>query len=115
VSRYFVDKFLFQVYNDDAALEAYRADPEAFVLKWEESDGPRLSDVETTTGHSFTSEERRALAERDFETLYVLGAHPFMLWGVMVPAWQREMPNYLEFEKHYIETIRGHGRPDFAT
>ena len=26
MSRYFVDKLLFQLYNDDAALEAYRAD-----------------------------------------------------------------------------------------
>jgi hypothetical protein len=115
VSRYLVDKLLFHLYNSPSALEAYRTDPEAFVLEWEETAGPQLTESERTSAHQLTEEERRALAERDFEKLYALGAHPFILWGVMVPAWQAEVPNYMEFARHYTDKISPHGRPDFAT
>lgn len=115
MSRYLVDKFLYRVDRDEAALAEYMRDPAAFVLKWEKSEGPCLTEAETTSGHHFTDAERTALAERDFEKLYAMGAHPFILWTFMLPVYEREFPTVRALIDHYNSKIRPHGRPDFAT
>jgi hypothetical protein len=55
------------------------------------------------------------LAERDFEKLYAMGAHPFILWTLMLPVYEKEFPNFRALVDHYNSKIRPHGRPDFGT
>ena len=115
MSRYLVDKFLYRVDRSPEALEAYIKDPAALVLEWEETEGPCLFDGERTSAHRFTEEERRALIDRDFERLYAMGAHPFLLWSFMRPVLQREMSDSRLLVEKYVSAIRQYGRPDFAT
>ena len=115
MSKYLVNKFLYRVDRNEAALKSYMENPAAFVAKWEEEEGSHLSETEKTSGHRLTEEERKALVERDFEKLYALGAHPFILWTIMLPIFEKEFPNFRALVDHYNSKIRPHGRPDFAT
>ncbi|MFQ5540321.1 MAG: hypothetical protein ACE5FB_07940 [Candidatus Binatia bacterium] len=115
MSRYLVDKFLYRVDRDESELKAYMENPVAYVANWEKEEGPWLNKAERTSCHSFTEEERRALAQRDFEKLYALGAHPFILWTMMLPVYEKEFPNFRALVDHYNSKIRPYGRPDFST
>lgn len=115
MSRYLVDKFLYRVDRSEQALKAYMEDPAGFVARWEEEEGPWLNESEQTSAHRFTEEERRALAKRDFEKLYAMGAHPFMLWTMMLPVYEKEFPNFRALVDFYNSKIRPYGRPDFGT
>lgn len=115
MSRYLVDKFLYRVDRDEKALKAYMENPAAFISKWEEKEGPQLTEAEQTSAHGFTEEERKALAERDFEKLYAMGAHPFLLWTIMLPVFEKEFPNFRALVDHYNSKIRPYGRPEFGT
>ena len=115
MSRYLVDKFLYQVDRDESELKAYMENPAVYVANWEKEGGPWLNTVEQTSCHSFTEEERTALAQRDFEKLYALGAHPFILWTVMLPIYENEFPNFRALVDYYNNKIRPHGRPGFST
>lgn len=115
MSRYLVDKFLYQVDRSEAWEAAYREGPAAFVQDWEENEAGKLFEGEYTTAHRFTEEERTALVGKDFERLYALGAHPFILWTLMLPIYQKDEPNFFEFVQKYNAKIRPYGRPDFAT
>lgn len=115
MSRYLVDKFIYRVDRNEAALKAYMADPAGFVARWEKEEGPKLNESEETSCHKFTDEERKALAERDFEKLYAMGAHGFLLWTMMLPVLEKEFPNFRALVDHYNSKIRPYGRPDFRT
>jgi hypothetical protein len=78
MSKYYVNKFLFQVDRNPDYLKRYSEDPANFVAVWEQSIGPRLTEVELSTVHSFTPEERRALVEHDYVALFEMGAHFFL-------------------------------------
>ncbi len=102
-----MDKFLYRVDSGEETLEAYARDPERFVARWAEA--------ETTSGHRFSDEERRALAERDYVALYRMGANPFLLWTLMLPILQRETPDAMAVARIYREKIKPFGRPDCRT
>lgn len=63
MSRYAVNKVLWQVARDEAHAAAYHADPQAFLA-----------------GRPLTDEERRQLVKRDARALFAAGAHPFLLY-----------------------------------
>lgn len=63
MSRYAVNKVLWEVARDDALAAHYTADPQAFLAD-----------------RSLTEEEHRQLMERDFASMFVAGAHPFLLF-----------------------------------
>jgi hypothetical protein len=115
VSRYVVDKFLYQVDADSHLLERYMRDPEEFVPFWEDEYGPLVTRTERVTGNTFTSAERDALIGFDFETLYAMGAHPFILWTIMLPVLEHQLGSFPEASAHYTATIAKHGRPDWET
>jgi hypothetical protein len=115
VSRYLVDKFLYRVDRDERALSEYMIDPFGFVAVWETGDGLRLHEGEVSTGLSFTDEERTALQERDYRTLYQLGAHPFILFTLMIAVYQPEYDEFIVFAHVYRERVAGLGWPDYAT
>jgi len=78
MSKYYVNKFLFQVDRNPEYLRRYIEDPRNFVAIWEQSIGPRINEVEVSTVHGFTDEERRALIEHDYVALFEMGAHFFL-------------------------------------
>lgn len=63
MSRYAVNKVLWQVARDDDAAAIYLATPARFLA-----------------GRSLTEEEHRQLLERDLAGLFAAGAHPFLLY-----------------------------------
>ena len=63
MSRYAVDKVLWQVARDAAAAAAYGVSPVAFL-----------------SGRDLTAEEHRQLLTRDYAALFAGGAHPFLLY-----------------------------------
>ena len=113
MSRYLVDKFLYRVDRSPSAFEAYASSPAEFVERWEREEGPRVTSDEETHVHSFTDEERSALAAQDFERLYAMGAHPFLLWTLMLPILERQHGNFRAVADFYTARIRPYGRPDF--
>lgn len=115
MSRYLVDKFIYRVDRNEGMLKAYMADPAGFVAKWEKEEANKLNESETTSGHKLTDEERKALAERDFEKLYAMGVHGFLLWTMMLPVLEPEFPNFRALVDFYNSKIKPYGRPDFST
>ncbi len=63
MSRYTVNKVLWEVSRDDAIAAIYMETPEAVLA-----------------GRSLTEEEYRQLLERDFAAMFADGAHPFLLF-----------------------------------
>ena len=103
MSKYLVNKFMHVVNMNKTAEEAYVEDPPRFVDQWE--DGERLE---------FTHKERRALEQRDYGSLYAMGAHPILLWSFTEAIWRRET-NREGLVKDYKAKAATAGYPDFET
>ena len=105
MSRYLVNKVIWEVDRTDEGLAAFKADPAGFLGVWTES----------SEGGPLTGEERQALETRDYGWLYAMGANPFLLWqfarSVSVP---NEMP-VEELIASFREAVAPHGYPDFHT
>ena len=95
MSKYNVDKVMREVILDEKALTAFKADPSKFL-----------------EGRSLTEEERDALINVDYATLYRLGAHPFLLNGFTPRAWKGDKA---ALRAEYRTKIAPHGYPDFST
>ena len=63
MSRYAVNKALWQVARDDDMAAVYAATPEKFLAD-----------------RGLNDEEYRQLLERDFAAMFAAGAHPFLLF-----------------------------------
>ncbi len=63
MSRYAVNKALWQVGRDDALAALYMEAPERFL-----------------EGRSLTGEEHRQLLTQDYGAMFAAGAHPFLLY-----------------------------------
>ncbi len=77
MSSYVINKFLRAVEMSNAEVEAYVRDPRAYVEAWVEGASPvaRWAD-----NRDLAPAAVDAIATRDFESLYALGAHPYLLW-----------------------------------
>lgn len=115
MSRYLVDKFIYQVDRSEELLQDYIRSPAELVARWEKDCAHKVTEIEETSAHHFTDEERSALAERDFEKLYAMGANSFLLWTLMLPILEKDFPDFRAVAAHYREKIRTYGRPDFST
>lgn len=114
MSRYLVDKFIYRVDRDPVWLERYRTDAARCVDEWEKTDA-NIVGAERTSAHAFTAEERAALVSRDYEKLYELGAHPFILWTLFIPLLEGSYPSPKALQDDYAKKIARFGRPDFRT
>jgi hypothetical protein len=88
MSKYFVNKFLFQVSRNPALLAGYIVNPSLLVARWERDHGRRLgsgNSVEKSDWLSFTSLEREALSTHDYVSLFECGAH-FVLTSAVFMA-----------------------------
>ena len=96
MSRYAVDKVCWQIALDDGPRDKFLENPAVHL-----------------DGYDLTPEERQALSEMDFVTLYRMGTNPFLLsqWAARVLP-NRQDP---DFRERYAESIAPYGRPDFAT
>ncbi len=93
MSVYWVDKFLYQVDRDPALLARYKADPAALVAEWESGLGGQLGNgasIERTSWLSLSDDERRALVEHDYVTLFELGAHFFLNLTIYIGLYDEE-------------------------
>ncbi|MCS5734097.1 hypothetical protein [Herbiconiux daphne] len=111
MSRYYVNKFLYQVDGDPELLAAYKAEPEALVERWERDYGSRLGTnhtIERTTWLGFTPEERRALVEHDYVTLFEQGAHFFLCLTIFIAIYDDDYvarSGPLSFQREYAQKL----------
>lgn len=112
MSKYAVNRFLFQVDRDPELLELYKTDPEAMVSRWE-SDmagylGPWGQTVERSTVVSLTPEERRMLVEHDYVGLFEMGAHYFLTLTIFIGIYEEDYmarSGPLAFQKEYRDKL----------
>ena len=93
--RYQVDKLLRMIARQEAARTEFLKDP-----------------LEFTKRADLTDQERKALAEKDFRTLYSLGAHSFLLYAFVMSVFPGDRK---ELEAHYCDSIGPLGRIDYST
>ena len=111
MSRYYVNKFLYQVDGDPELLAAYKADPAGLVTRWEDEYGRYLgvnNRVERTTWLSFTDAERQALVEHDYVALFEMGAHFFLTLTIMIALYDEDymaVSGPLSFQREYAAKL----------
>jgi hypothetical protein len=113
MSVYWVDKFLYQVDRDPELLAGYKTDAAGLVAAWEAGLGSQLGNgasVERTSWLSLTDEERRALVEHDYVTLFELGAHFFLNLTIYIGLYDedyRATRGPLAFQLEMAEKLAG--------
>ncbi|EAR25979.1 hypothetical protein A20C1_08869 [marine actinobacterium PHSC20C1] len=113
MSKYMIDKFMHSVEMSNAGVEAYVADTAGFVDAWIAASG--RTDV-PTGDRIFTAEERDAFVARDYETLYRLGGHPYLLWHFTEAVYTQEFNDnfgWRDLVEKYRAAVAPHGVPDF--
>ena len=95
MSKYHVDKVMREVILDPKIAGAFKADTAKFL-----------------EGRDLTEEERKALIDVDYATLYRLGAHPFLLNGFTRLVWKGDKA---ALNAEYRKKIAPYGYPDFST
>lgn len=113
MSRYMLNKLMWEVDTSDEELARFKADPSGFVESWEALEEGPVPPV--PRGGGLTETERLAVIGKDYGTLYAMGVNPFLLWqfarSVSVPD---EMP-IEELIHSFREAVAPHGYPDFHT
>jgi hypothetical protein len=95
MSKYQVDKVMREAILDPKTASSFKADAEKFL-----------------EGRDLTDEERKALIDVDYATLYRLGAHPFLLNGFTRLVWKSDKA---ALNAEYRKNIAPFGYPDFST
>ena len=95
MTLYQVDKAMREVNLGSDALQAFSANPAAFL-----------------EGRGLSAGERKALVERDSAALYAMGGHPLLLANFVQRTASGERGDALVA---HIEAIQSLGIPDFAT
>ena len=113
MTKYMIGKFMRAVEMSDAAVDAYVADPAGYVDSWlAGSGGPDMP----TDDRVFTAEERDAFVAGDYEALYVLGAHPYLLWHFTEAIYTHEFTDtfgWRDLVERYRTAVIPHGVPDY--
>ena len=113
MSRYTLNKAMWEIDLTDTNLETFKADPAGFLDDFEGAAGDPHPPY--PRGGSLTGEERRALETLDFGALYAMGVSPFLLWqfarSVVVP----DLMTTDDLIASFREQTESHGSPDFAT
>ncbi|MFF2372332.1 hypothetical protein [Agromyces sp. NPDC058110] len=113
MSRYMVDKFMRQVELSDALVAEYVADPPAFVERWLAGGaGPDAASDDRVLSDA----ERAAFGARDFEALYTLGAHPYLLWHFTEAVHAHEFTpesGWRDLVERYRAAVAPHGVVDY--
>ncbi|MPZ61437.1 MAG: hypothetical protein GEU93_09095 [Propionibacteriales bacterium] len=130
IDHYAVNKFLYDTDRNEHLVRRYIDDPDAYVDWYFDERLSRLLDNESEQSAVESPDEatRTALKTYDCAMLYRDGAHPFILWTLMLPIIEAklasgefvvgEQPENARAENrkpmaYYRERILPHGRPDF--
>lgn len=114
MSTYLLNKFLFTVDRDPELVERYREEPAALVAWWEANRANRILNAhhgEDSTWLAFTEEERTALVEHDYPTLFGMGAHPFLTLTLFIAMFERDHDEPLAFQKEYAQRLSHYSLP----
>jgi hypothetical protein len=103
MSKYVMNKLIHLVNMNEEAEKEYKMRPRKFVEKWEKTQKLKQE-----------SQEREALATKDYAKLYALGAHPFTLWSFTEAVWVQEKPRD-ELIADYKAKAAKTGYPSFKT
>ncbi len=112
MSKYYVNKFLYQVDRDPELLAAYKEQPAALISRWESEYGQWLGAgggrVEKTSWLGFTPEERQALEKHDYVTLFEMGAHIFLTLTIFIAIYDEDyaaLNGPLSFQREYAANL----------
>ncbi len=120
MSKYLLNKFLFTVDRDPELVARYREDPAELVAWWEDHLANRILAThpgEDSTWLELADEERRALVEHDYVTLFEMGAHPFLTLTLFIAIYEESYDEPLGFQLEYAQKL-AHvtlPHPDIAT
>ena len=114
MERFQMSKFIAYVEASDAEVRKFVDDPSGYVAAWTERGA--ASRIPVPDGGALTTEAATALASVDYETLYRLGAHPYILWhfSEAVLVWAGDM-TWPELKEQFRSAVAPHGNPDFTT
>ncbi|POF27865.1 hypothetical protein [Roseibium marinum] len=120
MSKYYVNKFLYTVDRDPELLKRYTDDPRNLVATWEQSMGPKLlnNEVEASSVHAFTPEEREALINHDYVALFEMGAHFFLNLTIFIGIYDEpymEKSGPLSFQKEMAAKLQHWRGKDYPT
>lgn len=108
MSKYYVNKFLFQVDRSPELLRSYKENPGALVATWEQSIGPQLNEAELSTVNSLTDDERRALINHDYVALFEMGVHFFLSLTIFIAIYGEEYAEKhgaLSFQREFARKL----------
>jgi hypothetical protein len=121
MSRYYVNKFLYQVDGNPELLAAYKENPTELIDRWEQDYGRRLgtnNSVEETTWLSFTEVERSALVNHDYTKLFEMGAHFFLCLTIFIAIYNDDYEasqGPLSFQREYARNLSHWLGKDYPT
>lgn len=113
MSKYMIDKLLRTIDATDSDLEAFRADAAAYIDRWEE-EGSAATPPFPAGGH-LSPEEREAFEAWDYEHLYALGAHPYLLWMLMRSLYAADQRSIDELVASYRAAVEPYGYPGYTS
>jgi hypothetical protein len=113
MSRYMVNKAMWEIDMSNAKLAAFKADRSRFLDSWEAA--AREPEPPYPFGGTLTAEERRALETLDFAALYSMGTNPYVLWQFARSVSVPELASNEQLMAEFREAVTPHGYPDFAT
>lgn len=111
MSRYYVNKFLYEIDRDPVLLAEYKIDPAGLVGRWETDQGRLLGvghTVERTSWLSFTDEERQALIKHDYVALFELGINCFLTLTIFIALYDEDFARVsgpLSFQREYAKKL----------
>jgi len=113
MSRYLLNKLMWEVDSSDEALERFKSNTGRFLEGWEASSRSPVPPY--PKGGELSGEERHAIERRDYGSLYAMGVNPFLLWQF---ARSVSVPDEMSLEElvaSFRESVEPHGYPDFFT
>lgn len=113
MSRYMVNKLMWEVDGSDQALAAFRSDPGGFIDVWEERGRHPVPPY--PSGGVLRPEERSALERMDLGALYAMGVSPFLLWQLSRSLLVPDRMRIDELSVAFRAAVEPHGYPDFFT
>jgi hypothetical protein len=114
VSTYLLNKFLYTTDRDPELVARYRDEPAAYVAWWEAEMANRILNVHTgeaSTWLEFAEEERRALVDHDYVTLFSMGAHPFLTLTLFIAMYEDSYDEPLGFQLEYARKLADFSLP----
>jgi hypothetical protein len=113
MSRYMVNKLMWEIDRSDDALERFKANATEFLDGWVARSRDPVPPY--PEGGELTGEERQAIETRDYGSLYAIGVNPFLLWQFARSVSVPDQQSVEELVKSFREAVEPHGYPDFFT